>query len=202
MPLKGGGSIRLDWPGLARTTAQLLEFVPKNPPFKGVGLLGLPIDSEDRFPKLDWALECLKMVLLHLENYAKTGTVDVKDRDGQGLVCAMVGIEIICKNRWGESNLHRDIPIEIAAIARTVSAANKLTAQRLRGKRSNFLRTEKERVLHRDQELTWKQVLRQLEGDGVVHSWDDRSIAWVDQMGTCKTTMTVTFKNWPKKSQA
>lgn len=196
LPLKGGGWYTLDWPELALTTAKILEFIPKQPPFKGIGVLGSYVNSEDYYPKLDWALDTLKQICEHLENYARTGTVNVRERDGQGLVSAMAGIDVICRNRWGMPSLHRDIPIEIAAIARSVSLANSKSAKKKRGQRPNFLRDEKLRVQKSDPDLYWHEILDQLQGDGVVISHDDSVIKWKDEDGKTKTVKVSTFQKY------
>ena len=196
VPLKGGGWAKLDWPKLAHTTAQVLEFVPKSPPFNGKDLLDTQINSEDQFPHLDLALQCLNSILNDLEGYARTGTVDVMDRDGQALVSAMAGLDLICKKRWGLPHLHRDIPIEIASIARSISLANSKSAKQPRGTRSNFLKDEKRRVLKSDPEFYWHEILDQLQGDSVVISYDQSNIRWLNEDGETKITKVSTFQKY------
>lgn len=186
VPRKDGGWFVLDWPNLALTTAKILEYIPKSPPFVGEGLLGRKFNSEDQFPHLDWALAALREILDHLENYAKTGTVNVLDRDGRALVSAMAGIQVICERRWGSLNLHRDIPIEIAAIARTVSIANKINAkgERPTVDRRSPLTKAIARERQKDRNATAMNVLNLLCGGEVVKECKDGRVWYWNEKGT------------------
>lgn len=173
--LKNGGQMVVDWQNVAEVTALVLTNIPTEPPHKGTNLLGLPTDSESAYPGLQNALTSLRAVRAILWAYAKSGSVDARHADGKALVNALVALDGILTHRWALPEQHRNLPIYIASVARTVSVAGSMSAE---GKRPNVdrrsaLRKSIEGALKRESEISYAALLDQLQGDGAVNELRD-----------------------------
>jgi hypothetical protein len=96
----------------------------------------------------------------------------------------------------------RLLPLKVASLVDKASNKTpKASASRPRQRPPNILMQAKQKLQSTDPELTWKEILTSLEGDGLVTSWDYEQINWLDENEDACTTKASTFRNWkPKKS--
>jgi hypothetical protein len=95
--------------------------------------------------------------------------------------------------------MRRELPIDIAEIARTASAANRLKAKpgTPRPRQPNELMLAKQRAQEQNPNYTWKQLLNHLKDRaGVVTEWDDTFVWWEKKNGAEAKTKTSTFQKW------
>lgn len=93
----------------------------------------------------------------------------------------------------------RQLPLIVASIGgETTSETATLKGKQPRVRRME-LRSAKFEAQRLNPEYSYKELLRVLEGDGIVTRWDDDIVLWVEEDGTAKETATTTFKNWKKK---
>jgi hypothetical protein len=130
--------------------------------------------------------------------YTRTGLAfDAGDAAGvlaQAYLARIVQDRFVCKEwRW-------QLPLMIASIGgQSLGALAILKSPSTRQSRKCALELEKHRLLKANSGLAWKELLTQLEGDGLVNSWDAQSIHWWDGE-TLRKTQTSTFRNWKVKT--
>jgi hypothetical protein len=89
----------------------------------------------------------------------------------------------------------RLLPLIVASLGgATTSQSATLKATQPRPRPANELRDGKFRAQARNPYSTWKQLLDDLQGDGIVMDWDAATVQWYDVEGNKKTTTT---KTWP-----
>lgn len=205
VPLIGGGLMRLNWTEIALVTAELLKRIPAEPPPSAkpsyaTGLLGVIFETPDhwesRFPERHDALDGLRGVERLLEGYAKTGTVQHDQADGTALAEAWASISAIVKAGWAWPDIRATLPILISSIARTASVESSMKAKKPRPRKPNALKKAMLKTMRAHPGLSWKELLMQMKGEGVVRAFDAQLITWQDEDGRVQTMATGTFINW------
>lgn len=206
-PKFDGTWVKLDWKQTAFDVAVILDRIPTEPPIDrialgakdAVGLFGKTLHSEpdpELERRLEWALNSLGIIEKHLERYAKTGTVWADQPDGISLVEAWAQVAVVRQSRWITPEVKRTLPIHIASIARTVGVESSMKARAPRARAPNALRIARLRTMKIHPGLSWKKLLDQMTGDGLVQAWDAKTIRWQDANGKEHETPTSTFRNW------
>lgn len=189
--------LNLEWSGLAKLTAKILSYLPNEPrDTHSGGLLDIPVDSGNAYPELDQWLDRLAIVSTFIEGYARTTELMLEGHEGQAVVTALAQLDFIQNSRYVPPDIRRDLPINIAAIVRTASAANTLKAIEPRPRPPNRLRVGKFRALELHPNYGWKQLLTHLQGLKIVIDWDPTTIHWLNENDDEKTTSIKTFLNW------
>lgn len=97
----------------------------------------------------------------------------------------------------------RLLPLIVASIGgdtASQSAAQKASRPRPgRKDRNAELREAKSNCVRNNPGESWKETLRQLQGDGCVLDWTDKVITWRTSEGETRTTRTSTFMGWLKE---
>ena len=126
--------LNLEWSDLGKLTAKTLSYLPTEPATAlGLGLLDVaivdPIDPEKAYPLLDWSLKQLAIVSTFVEGYARTTELMLEKHEGHAVVTALAQLSFIQDSRYVPPDIKRELPINIAAIVRTASAANRLKSK-------------------------------------------------------------------------
>lgn len=111
---------------------------------------------------------------------------------------AAIRLGVILRDRWIGREWRETLPLIVASIAGTSSAnAKKMKPGAGRQPRKSGLAIAKEEARRWNPRLTNKELLRHLEGDGIVLAWTDKSVTWRDPMTDKeRTTAMSTFLNY------
>ena len=189
-----GKALRVDWSELAKMTSIALKNASSGPGLLDTGEWKPDLDRLEWFAILKSAVD--QHIQAHGSDSAKTVTPDIR----YAITVSLRLTEILTLG-FATSEHRQFMPIEIAAIARTVNAANKIKAKGSR-RRGNELMDAKLEAMSREPGLTWKELLLTLEGDEIVTQWNDVNVVWRDVDGNVHTTATGTFQNWKNKPKS
>lgn len=182
--------LNLEWSDLAKLTAKTLSYLPTEPAsVLGLGLLDVaivdPIDPEKAYPLLDWSLKQLAIVSTFIEGYARTTELMLEKQEGQAVLTALAQLSFIKNSRYVPPDIKRELPINIAAIVRTASAANRLKSKpgerRPMVDRRGALRKAVEEAVRSNEDNSTSYILNLLIGSdkGVVTELkDDKVYFW------------------------
>lgn len=150
-------------------------------------------DKADIAPVTRNPVDTAKTLALLRKRGVKPHDVDLWAYDAHMKLGRILIDRYVCKE-W-----KRLLPLIVASISgETTSETAKLKATQPRVRRME-LRSAKLEAQRLNPEYSYKELLRVLEGDGIVTRWDDDIVDWVEEDGTSRKTATNTFRNWKTK---
>ena len=133
--------------------------------------------------------------LIATRNALKAAGMDFDERATAAIfVHAQIGI--VRRDCYLDEPSRSTLPVTLAAIAgKSAGLQNAVAASQPRMRRQD-LRAAKREALAKNDALTWKELLYDLQGDGIVSYWDDTVIRWIDEQDNERTTKPSTFRGW------